>query len=56
MIFPGCLFSLGLALVLSVSSLSIGTAAFAQSANKKVEWHRCLITIYKSKKYGAAGS
>jgi tetratricopeptide (TPR) repeat protein len=49
MIFPGRLLSLGLALALSVSSLSIGTAALAQGANKKVEWHRCLIAIYKSK-------
>ncbi len=49
MIFPARPLTLGLALALSVSFLSIGTAAHAQGTNKKVEWHRCLISIYKSK-------
>ncbi len=49
MIFPARPLSLGLALALSVSTLSIGSAALAQHTNKKTEWHRCLISIYKSK-------
>lgn len=46
MIFPARPLSLGLALALSVSLFA--TAALAQ-ASKKIEWHRCLISIYKSK-------
>lgn len=48
MIFPARLLALGIALALSVSTLSSGSAAYAQ-ASKKLEYHRCLITIYKSK-------
>ncbi len=48
MIFPARPLSFGLALALSVSTFLVGNPSLAQNS-KKVEWHRCLIQIYKSK-------